>query len=82
MRSWYGDWLRAGRQRGRSSSPGMVKKFLFTSSRPALGSTQTPMKWVPKVNLPGHETDHSAPASAEAKKMWIYTDTPPYTFVE
>jgi hypothetical protein len=43
----YSDWLRAGRPRGRSSSPGMVKNFHFTSSRPALGSTQPPIQWVP-----------------------------------
>jgi hypothetical protein len=37
-----GDWG------GRSSSPGRVKRFLFsTSSRPTLGSTQTPIQWVP-----------------------------------
>jgi hypothetical protein len=39
--SRYSDWLRAGRRRGRSSSSGKVKNFLFsTLSRPALGSTQ------------------------------------------
>jgi hypothetical protein len=44
------DWLRAGRQRGRNSSSGRVKNFLFsTSSRPTLGSTQPPIKWVPGV---------------------------------
>jgi hypothetical protein len=38
------DWLRAGRQRGRSSSPGGVKNILYsTSSRPALGSTHPPV---------------------------------------
>jgi hypothetical protein len=31
-----------------SPSPGRVKNFLFSiSSRPALGSTQPPIKWVP-----------------------------------
>jgi hypothetical protein len=45
-RSRYSDCLRAGRPRDRS--PGRVKNFLFsTSSRPALGSTQPPIKWVP-----------------------------------
>jgi hypothetical protein len=29
----------------------------------------------------GRETDHSPPTSAEVKKMWIYTSTPPYVFM-
>jgi hypothetical protein len=87
QRSWYSDWLRVGRPRGRSSSPGRVKNFLFsTSSRPALGSTQPPIQWVPGalslgVKRPGREANHSLPTSAEVKKMWIYTPTPPYTFI-
>jgi hypothetical protein len=45
--SRYSDCLRAGRRRGRSSSPGRVKNFHFsTSSRPALGPTQSPIQWV------------------------------------
>jgi hypothetical protein len=28
----YSDWLRAGRPRSRSSSPGIVKNFLFSTS--------------------------------------------------
>jgi hypothetical protein len=49
--------------------------FLFSmSSRPALGSTQLPIQWVPGpfsmgVKLPGREDDHSPPTSAEVKKM-------------
>jgi hypothetical protein len=40
LRSRYSDWLRARWPTGRSSSPGRVKNFLFsTSSRPAVGST-------------------------------------------
>jgi hypothetical protein len=43
--SRYSDWLRAGRPRGRSSSPGRVKNFNFSiSSKPALGFTQPPIK--------------------------------------
>jgi hypothetical protein len=30
---------------------------------------------------PGREADHSSPTSAEVKKMWIYTSTPPYAFM-
>jgi hypothetical protein len=63
-RSWYSDWLRAGRLSGRSSSSGWVKNFDFSkSSRPALGSTQPPIQWVPwafsmKIKRQGRETDH------------------------
>jgi hypothetical protein len=87
QRSRYGDWLRAGRQRARCSRPGRVKNFLlFMSSRPALGSTQPPIHWVPgapssRVKRPGREADRSPPASAEVKKMWFYTSTPPYAFM-
>jgi hypothetical protein len=61
-------------------------RIFSTSSRPALGSTQPPIQWVPGalspvVNRPGREADHSPPASAEVKEMWIYTSTPPYTFM-
>jgi hypothetical protein len=80
------DWLRAGRSRGRSSSPGRVKNFLYSmSSRLALGSTQPPIQWgpgvlSPGVKRPGREADHSPAASAEVK-MWIYTSIPPYAFM-
>jgi hypothetical protein len=52
----------------------------------ALVSTQPPIQWVPEalspgVKRPGREADHSPPASAEFKKMWIYTYTPPYAFM-
>jgi hypothetical protein len=30
----------------------------------------------------GREADHSSPASAEVKKMWINISTPPYAFME
>jgi hypothetical protein len=33
------------------------------------------------VKRPGHEADHLPPTSAEVKKMWIYTSTPPYAFM-
>jgi hypothetical protein len=68
-------------------SPGRVKNFLFsTLSRPALGSTQPPNQWVPGalppgIKLPGREADHSPPASAEVKKIWIYTSTHPHAFM-
>jgi hypothetical protein len=67
--SRYSDWLWAGRTRGRSSSPGKVKIFLFSSSSsPALRFTQLPILWVPGVRQPRPEADHSPPASAEVKE--------------
>jgi hypothetical protein len=72
---------------GRSSCSGRVKNFLLsTSSRPVLGPTQPPIQCVPAALSPGvkrqgREADHSPPASAEIKKMWIYTSTPPYAFM-
>jgi hypothetical protein len=69
-------------QGGRSSSPDGAKNFHFSvSSRPALGSTQPPIEWVPGVKRQGREADCSPPTSAEVKKMWIYTSTPPYVFM-
>jgi hypothetical protein len=81
-RSRYSDWPRAGRLRGRSSSPDRVKNFHFSMSfRPAVGPYQPPIQWVPGavssgVKRQGREADHSPSASAEVRKMWIYTSTP------
>jgi hypothetical protein len=57
-------------------------RIFSMSSGPALGPTQPPIQWVPKalspgVKRPGLVADHSAPTSAEVKKTWIYTSTPP-----
>jgi hypothetical protein len=35
----------------------------------------------PGIKRPGSEADNSPPASAEVKKIWIYTSTPPHAFV-
>jgi hypothetical protein len=35
----------------------------------------------PEVKRPRREADHTAPTSAEGKKMWIYTSTPLYVFM-
>jgi hypothetical protein len=35
----------------------------------------------PEGKRPGLEADHSLPTSAGVKKMWIYSSTPPYTFM-
>jgi hypothetical protein len=73
---------RLDNQAGGSSSPDKVKNFHFSiSSRPALGSTQPPIKWVPGIKRQGREADHSPPTSAEVKKLWIYTSTSPYVFM-
>jgi hypothetical protein len=33
------------------------------------------------IKWPGLETNRTLPANVEVKKMWIYTSTPPYTFM-
>jgi hypothetical protein len=64
-----------------------VKNFLFSmSSRPTPGSTKPPIQRVAGVlslepKRPGREANHSPPASADVKKIWIYTSTPPYAFI-
>jgi hypothetical protein len=50
-------------------------------TRPALGPTQRRIQYVPGalsrgVKRPRREADHSPPASAEVKEMWLYTTTP------
>jgi hypothetical protein len=62
-------------------------RIFSTSSRPALGLTQPPSQWVagafsPGIKRPGREADHSPTTSAEVKKIWIYTSTPPYALME
>jgi hypothetical protein len=69
-------------QVGREFDYGRVKIFHFSiSSRPALGFTQPPIKWVPGVKRQGREADHLPPTNAEVKKMWIYTSIPLYVFM-
>jgi hypothetical protein len=81
--SRYGDWLRAGRPRGRSSSPHRGRNFLFSMlSRPVFGSTKPPIQWTPwalsaGVKRQGREADHSPATNAEIKKTWVYKFTPP-----
>jgi hypothetical protein len=67
----------AGRPRGQSSSPGGGKNFLFSMPfRPALGFTRRVIQWVPGLERPGREADHSPPTTAEVKKTCVYTSTP------
>jgi hypothetical protein len=50
----YSDWLRAGRPRARSLSPGRGKNFIvFKSSRLVLRPTQPPIQWVTGALSPG-----------------------------
>jgi hypothetical protein len=65
------------------SSLGSLVIFLSsTVSRPALGPTQPPIRWIPHalspgVKRPGREADHSRPSSTDVKNAWRYISTPP-----
>jgi hypothetical protein len=65
---------------GRSSIPDRGKHFFFSiASRPALGSTQPVIQWVPGAISPGvkrqeREAIQTSPTSAEAKNCGA---TPP-----
>jgi hypothetical protein len=74
-------------QDGGSSSPGRAKKILLLHIVQT-GSGVHPVSYkmgtgssFPGVKRQGREADHSPPTSAEVKKMWIYTSTPPYVFM-
>jgi hypothetical protein len=69
----------------RSSIPGGVRNFLHVVQT---GSGAHPASYpvctggsFPGAKTARREADHSPPASAEVKKMWIYTSTPPYAFM-
>jgi hypothetical protein len=55
-------------------------RIFSTSFRPALGPTQSPIQWVPRVKRPGRDGDYSPTVSAEVKNTWIYTSSPPCIF--
>jgi hypothetical protein len=51
-----------------------------TASKPPLGHTQAPIKWVPgaltlEVKQLGHEAHHLPPSIAKVKNVWSYTST-------
>jgi len=66
---------------------GCLGIFLFaTTSRKALGPTQTPIKrepgfLSPGVKRSGSEADYTPPSSAVVKNVWSYTSTLPYVFM-
>jgi len=68
--------LRAG---GPRSNPGGDE--IFHTSRPALWSTQPPVKWVPGLSRdkvrPGRAADHSSPSSAAVMEQYSYNSTHP-----
>jgi hypothetical protein len=62
---------------------------IFTSPRhpdrfwgpPSLLSKRVPAAIFPGIKRSSREADHWPPTSAEVKKTWIYTFTPPYVFM-
>ena len=61
------------------SNPGGNK--IFRPSRPALGPTQPPVKWVPALSRGkgrlGRAADHSLPSSAAVMEEYSYTSVHP-----
>jgi hypothetical protein len=61
-------------------------RIVSMSSRPVLGCTHPPIKWVlgtlfQGMKRPGREADHSPPTSAEVKKcgsVYLLFHTPPW----
>jgi hypothetical protein len=68
--------------RGFESRQGLGIFLFTTASRPALGTTQPPIQWVPgalslRVKRPGGEADHLPPTSAEVKEcVELYFHSP------
>jgi hypothetical protein len=64
-----------------------ARKLLFsTMSRQALGSTQPHIQckrgtFSLKIKWLGCEANHSPPSTADIKNAWIYSSTPPNTFM-
>jgi hypothetical protein len=64
----------------------IIKNFYFSNRLDRLSVHKTSYTMgtgssFPGIQRPGRETDHSTPTSAEVKKMWIYTSTPPHVFM-
>ena len=64
-------------------NPGKGKRFLSSSntSRPTLGPTQPPIRWMlvffPRVKQLGREVNNSRTSSVKAKNEWRCTCSPP-----
>jgi hypothetical protein len=77
-RSRYSDWLWAGRQRSRNSSPCSVKNYLFLRrpdrlwGLPRLLSKRYQERTFSRVKRSGRDSKHSLVASAEIKTAWLY----------
>jgi hypothetical protein len=80
------EYVLSGRPRAQSTSPGRGKHFFLlrvVQTGSEVHATSYPVGTggsFPGVKRSGCEPDHTPPDSAEVKKTWIYTSTPPFTF--
>jgi hypothetical protein len=68
---------------GKNPLPKSMDRIFSSPNRPdrLWGSPDLLSNEYRGVKQPGREANHSPPASAEVKKIWIYTSTPPYAFM-
>jgi hypothetical protein len=74
---WYSDWLRAGRPKGSEFESRYGQEFSLLHVVQTGSGVHPNSCLSPGVKRPKREADHSPPASAYIKKIWIYTSTPP-----
>jgi hypothetical protein len=62
--------------------PGTSVRLYLHSLETAVGSSPTPILWVPRIKRLGPRADKSFLFISEAKNMWSHASTPQYAFMK